>query len=667
MKTFRNLLVLSLFAVAIQTSTQAQTQLTNLPTFYITTTNNAPVANKETWVPGNITVVSSDASENLTIALDIRGRGNSTWGMAKKPYRIKLNKKTNLLNLPAKQKNWVLLANYADKTLIRNAVGFKISELLGFEYTAPTRFVDVYLNGAFQGNYMLTDQIEVAEDLQRVPVEELKITDTALPKISGGYLVEIDGFANGEPEWFTTTQALKVTIKYPKDDEINAQQRTYIHNIIQTFEDALFATDFTNPTTGYRSLVDTTSLINWYIASELTGNSDSFWSTYIYKKRNNDKIVFGPLWDMDIAFNNDNRLGNAVQKLMRDYAHAPRTWIQRLWQDEWFRAAVNRRWIEFKNGTQLNNNLLAYVDSLNNLINASQQQNFTRWNILNQQVYNEQFLFPTYAGGVNYLKTYITQRINFLTTSFASTQPPVPTAAFVAENFYYRILNEGSNNAIAVADSSLLQGSALYMWSPIDNDSSQLWSIKALANNHFQIINLNSGMAITGNGRQNNLTQTLPDTTIAAQRWKITPVLTGGLYGLENVASNLSANNSGGSTANGTPLIEYDNAITLAEKRNQHWYLSKVMQIPDTTPNAIIAVHNTILKIYPNPAKNYITIAEQANKQLVITDLLGKIILKTTIQSNNENFNISQFPASVYFINITDASGNVNTSKLLKL
>jgi hypothetical protein len=129
---------------------QAQQQLTNLPTFYLTTQDRQTVSDKVNWVPGNIRIISSDNTENLNMPVTIRGRGNSTWNFAKKPYRIKLDSKQNLLNLPAKEKNWVLLANHADKTLIRNAVAFKIGQLLGFEFTPSARFVDVYLNKAQQ-------------------------------------------------------------------------------------------------------------------------------------------------------------------------------------------------------------------------------------------------------------------------------------------------------------------------------------------------------------------------------------------------------------------------------------------------------------------------------------------------------------------------------------
>ncbi|MDR1764305.1 MAG: CotH kinase family protein [Dysgonamonadaceae bacterium] len=573
----------------------AQQQLTNLPTVYLTTQNSQAVTDKENWISGNIKIVSSDASENLDMAMTIRGRGNSTWSLAKKPYRVKLDSKTKILNLSAKAKNWVLLANHADKTLIRNAVAFKVSELLGFEFTPAARFVDVYLNGEFLGNYMLTDQMEQGSN--RVDVEDMSADDISEPNLTGGYLLEIDGFAEGEPVWFTSSKALKITVKYPKDDEINTQQFNYIKQFTNRFESALFSSDFKDENLGYRNLVDTTSLINWYIASELTGNPDCFWSTYIYKRRGIDKFFFGPLWDFDIAFNNDNRLGDATLSLMREKAFAPRTWIERLWSDEWFRAAVNRRWKELV-GNGILDSLLAYIDRTALEIDASQQLNYNRWKVLSTRVYREQFLFTTYQRGVDYLKTYLANRVDFLTESFEKTQPQEPSAPFVAENFYYRIINQGTNNAIDVDGNAVAPSSNLVMWAPIEEDPSQQWLIRALNNSAFQIVNRNSGLAMAGNGRGNNLIQIAVNESDNSQQWKITPVLTGNMYGLENVKSGYSVNNSGGGFSNGTPVIEYDNNIFLSEKVNQHWFIEKYESIDDGT-----AIQNTerekAVRIFP--------------------------------------------------------------------
>jgi hypothetical protein len=551
----------------------AQTQLTHLPTLYINTENAQPVVSKVDYLNATLTIKSSVAEEEVTdLVTEIRGRGNSTWGMSKKPYRLKLDKKANLFGLPAKAKNWALLANYADKTLMRNAVAFKISEITGLEFTPSVKFVDLYLNGEFLGNYMLTDQIEVNE--KRVNVEEQDSADIKEPEVTGGYLLEVDGFAADEPKWFTSSQGLKITIKYPKDDEIVVEQETYIRNYITAFENKLFAANFKDPEAGYRSMVDTVSLVNWYIACELTGNSDSFWSTYLYKRRSNDKLYFGPLWDFDIAFNNDNRLGNAVNKLMREHAFNPRTWIQRFWEDEWFQKAVERRWKTLIDG-DIYNQLTAYIDETAALLEDSQVKNFQRWNVLSTRVYRETYLFTTYVAGVNYLKTYLRDRIAFLNTSFITPEPPQPTAPFVAENFYYNILNKRTNNAIDVTGESTASDALLMLWAPADADDGQLWEIEAVDDTYFRFINKRSGLVMTANGYGNNLLQKDPDNADATQKWKITPVLTGGLYGIESAVAPTyySVNNNAGSFENGNKVIVYNNRIT--ESENQQWYIQK--------------------------------------------------------------------------------------------
>jgi len=318
----------------------SQTQLTNLPTFYITTENGAAITSTDIYVPGFLTVVSSDTSEVITAdTIEIRGRGNSTWNFAKKPYRIKFENKRKLLNLPVKAKDWVLLANHANKTLIRNAVAFEVGEYLGMDFTPSVRFADVVLNGTFLGNYMVTDQVEVGGD--RVEVEKQDTTDITEPNITGGYLLEVDGFAAQEPLWFTTNKGVMITVKYPGSEDINQQQLDYIRNFTNSFESTLFSGTYADPAIGYRAMIDTTSFIDWYIASELTGNPDCFWSTYLYKKRGIPKFFYGPLWDYDIAFNNDYRLGDALQKRMIQYAFQNKTWILQQWTDPWFIKKVN--------------------------------------------------------------------------------------------------------------------------------------------------------------------------------------------------------------------------------------------------------------------------------------------------------------------------------------
>ncbi len=633
-------------------------QLTNLPTLHLTTQDRKPVTSKEIYLPARVTIKSSNQNQVVTdIAAEIRGRGNSTWTMPKKPFRLKLEQKMNFFGLPAKERSWVLLANYGDKTLIRNAVAFKISEIVGLEFTPQALFVDLFLNGKFLGNYMVTDQVEVGK--ARVPVEKQESSNTEVPIITGGYLLEIDGFAAAEPLWFSTDKGLKITVKYPDDEEINSQQVNYISRYINDFEKVLFSSSFKNPVSGYRAWVDTASLVNWYIASELTGNPDAFWSTYIYKKRNDPKLYFGPLWDYDIAFNNDDRLGDATRKLMRTSAHNPRTWIEQFWKDDWFQQAVERRWLELRTG--LYEKLETYIDSTTSEIYASQQLNFASWIVINKKVHRETFLFQTYDQGVNYLKEYLRARIAFLDESFVLREPEKPSAPFVAESFYYSIMNRKSNNVIEVPEGTAVPGSLLSLWEPEEGNDKQLWKIESSGTGSFRFINKTTGMAMAGNGKGNNLKQVPLNLSDKTQLWKIIPVHFGNTYGIVNQSSGLSANNSGGGMNNGNAVIEYDNNIYSAEKTNQHWYIQKIEKIGDGPSKSLnMLATNKATKIFQEPSTKNLIILTKTKQTVYIYNMNGVVLQKIEASDNNKtNVDLSTMPSGIYIVKTNDVAVRV--------
>jgi hypothetical protein len=367
-------------------------------------TGNVSIDSKETYVPGSIKIVGNFRDILYDGQMEIKGRGNSTWGMPKKPYRIKLNKKASILGM-LEGRNWVLLANYADKTLMRNELAFITSRNSGLAFTPDSRYVDVFLNGSYQGNYLLTEQIKEGKDLVDVEYD-------------GGYLLEVDGFASSEPVHFYTNKGMPVTVKYP-DEKISPQQKQYITNHFQNFENALFSADFADPVTGYRKYFDVNSFVNYYIVNEVMGNPDVFWSTYMYKKPGDDKIYTGPVWDFDIAVNNDDRLGDQVNGLMFNAAHEPKVWINRLMEDATFRSKIRSRWNELKPKIST---LPASVDVLSKKLSLSQNRNFIKWNILNTKVYREVQIGGSYNAEVAYLKAYLMNHINWLDTKFNSAE-----------------------------------------------------------------------------------------------------------------------------------------------------------------------------------------------------------------------------------------------------
>ena len=400
--------------VADEMNEDVYVPITNLPTIFIDTENGVAITSKEDYVDAVVTVRgAANDEDNITeVAAEIKGRGNSTWKMAKKPYRLKFKEKINFLGNDAKEKNWVLLANYADKSLLRNALASETARaLFDFEFTPSVTFVDVVLNGENIGSYLLTDQVEVKK--KRVSVME-QSTDVEYgdPEITGGYLIEVDGFADSEISWFETAKGMKVTIKYPKDDEINASQKNYIHQYTQRMENALFSGRFDDPEKGWRHYIDEASWVNWYIACELFGNSDSWWSTYMYKERD-EKFRFGPLWDFDIAFNNDYRIGNATEKFMRMSGCDPKTWIKRWWEDETLQKLVKKRWVEM-GAENIKEFMLNYIDSTAILLDESQKINYEIWPTLDTRVHYEYSVHGSYEAEVQALREYVEARINFL-------------------------------------------------------------------------------------------------------------------------------------------------------------------------------------------------------------------------------------------------------------
>ena len=594
------------FLIFLPFSVIGQTQLTNLPTFYITTTNNVPITSEEDWLTGKVTIVSSDTTENMKDSpIEIRGRGNSTWySMAKKSYRVKFDKKTHLLNLPAKEKDWVFLANYADKTLIRNAVAFEIGIQIGMEYSPPGRFGDVYLNGDFIGNYMITDQLEVTTS--RVPAEKQDSTMTTLPNISGGYLLEIDGMLDtiADPVYLKTPKGLNAIIKYPKDDEINSPQKIYISDFVKGFETTLFSANYLDASTGYRNLVDTTAIVNWYLACELTGNSDSFWSTYFYKKRNVDKLIFGPLWDFDIAFDNDNRLGDDSQELMRNVAWDPKTWISQFATDPWFLKKVYARFMEVK-AAGLLQHLQDFIDQKAIDLNLSQQKNFQRWDILNNIVYLELAARGTYAAEISFLKNYLNTRFAYLETALKYTEPPVITSTVTAD-YYYTIINKLNGKTIDIQDTSKSDNAKVVLFSANPDKLSQQWKfVKTNTPNVYFIMNRLSGKVIQNDGLMTSqLFQNTQNAGLSNQQWKVVAI-NPNYAGIQNTLSNQYAiDNTSGNSSDGNPIIEY--AANITGNENQQWGFVKLNQI--TTGIGSVEQATTSLKISPNPAEDDVMI-----------------------------------------------------------
>ena len=666
----KHILSILIFGFLVSTShLSGQDQLTNIPTIYINTVDSAPITSKTVYVPGFITVVGGDLSDvQVNDTIGIRGRGNSTWSASKKPYRIKFNKKRHLLNMKADAKNWVLLANYYDKTLIRNAVAFDIGQYVGMEFTPSVKYADVYLNNVFIGNYMVTDQVEAGKN--RVNIEQLDTVDVAEPNISGGYLIERDGFANQEPiSYFITNRSVPFSVKDPDPDVIKPAQMNYLKTFVQNQENTLFSTNWRDSLTGYRAILDTASFLRWYIASELTGNIDCFWSTSMYKRRNDPKLYYGPLWDYDIAFDNDYRREDVSKVRMLTAAFAAgsdnKAWIMQMSTDAWFKIAVNEMWKGIV-AKGVKSHMQNFVDSLVTVMSASIKKNYERWPTLNTLIYNEWYMYPTYQEYVNVLKSYINTRVDFLTTSFAADAaniPPPPTSPFKLENYYYSVTNKASGTLLDAQYQSVADSTRAVLNTLADNRLSQQWKLVPMSDGSYQFINRYANRALRSNGPDRTPRLFTINASDTRQRWKIVPMNLGnGTYTLVNVSTGKVLDNSIGSIADNTSVSE--NPAAAVEKTTQAWLLTKVAALPVGLNDVPFALN---LKYGPNPVSDQLFVHIDgicAEARLEVFDLRGTRLLQQQMNTQESSLNVQGLSQGLYILKFT-AGQQCQTVKFL--
>ncbi len=269
----------------------------DIPVVYINTKDAAAITSKTNWLKGTQIYVTNAGDDNKLYAnSQIRGRGNTTWNYPKKPYAIKLDSKEQVLGMP-KHKRWVLLANYVDKTCIRNSVAFEIARRSSaLDWTPRGQHVDVVLNGVFMGNYYLCEQIKV--DKNRVNIAEMESTDVTPETISGGYLLEVDKNYDEVNKFRSPVRDMPFMIKEPDEDVLTTEQYNWIYNHVAEIENALYGAGTT--TEGYLKYIDVESFVDYWLVYELTSTGEPTHpkSVYMYKDRDG-KMHAGPVWDFD--------------------------------------------------------------------------------------------------------------------------------------------------------------------------------------------------------------------------------------------------------------------------------------------------------------------------------------------------------------------------------
>ena len=305
---------------------------TELPIVHITTDSNAPIVDKENWIKGTMRIEGKGRFADFSSsAIEIRGRGNSTWDYPKKPYAIKLGSKAEVAGMPA-HKRWVLLAHWNDKVTLRTELAFWLGrEYADFDWKQGGEQVELFLNGQHMGNYFLCEHIKV--DKNRVP---------------DGYVIEIDEKAAAdEPVFYTAITRLPFNVKDP-EVAVGSAEFAAVEKAVNDFEAILYGDDFLDEEAGYKSIAEIESFVDWWISNEFSKNADATFFTSCYMNLTAEgKIKMGPLWDYDLGWGNyvfdfpsTPFINSPEGFLIKDGAE----WITRMFEDPEFVALVKEKW-----------------------------------------------------------------------------------------------------------------------------------------------------------------------------------------------------------------------------------------------------------------------------------------------------------------------------------
>ena len=342
---------------------------TGLPVCYITTRDSVEIKSRAKYVEATLCIVQNGRTLFEDTLLRIKGRGQASWTskFPKRPYKLKLSSKHELLGMSA-NKHFVLLANYTDKSLMRTAIGFKVGELLEREWTPQSRFVELVLNGEHLGNYQLTESVRAGK--HRIIVSS---SGLILEYLYPERVVE-------EPFYFITKSFhLGYGFKYPDEDVMTEERVEYAADLMDRFERQL--TD-SNSVTGFTDFIDLESWAKWYYHLNILMQREYNIYYVKYDNTDNSKICLGPLWDFEWSLGVGYDDGK--ERPSKDHYLVTEKYFRKLVESPLFMAEVAK--IHRQYGKRVREGVLRYYDKLSDYLRKSQELNFKRWPILDERI-----------------------------------------------------------------------------------------------------------------------------------------------------------------------------------------------------------------------------------------------------------------------------------------
>ena len=368
-------------------------------------------------------------------------RGSSSQSFPKKSYGFESwdalgnSIDVSFLGMPA-ESDWILNANYTDKSFIRNVMAYQVWQNMG-HYATRYHFVELILNNQYQGIYIFSEKIK--HDKNRLDIAKLSTTQNTGDEVTGGYIFKIDkptgsggsGWTSTFPPPSNNARQIFFQYEYPKETDITSQQKIYLQSNVLSFETALKSENFADTLNGFRKYASEKTFIDYFLVNELSKNVDGYrLSTFINKERDSKggKIRMGPVWDYDIAWHNADYCGGdvtsgwAYQFPCADDDHQVPFWWSRLLEDPRYKNNLACRWQYLRQNILSNAWFDNYIDSISGQLMEAQARNFTTWPILGIYVWPNPWPYPsTYQGEVIALKSWMHDRLAWLDANIYGT------------------------------------------------------------------------------------------------------------------------------------------------------------------------------------------------------------------------------------------------------
>jgi len=452
------ILVLLCFKILENTGQTVTLTSSNLPIIIINTPPGQTIRN-EPKISADMKIIFNgegslnhvtDTGNVYTGNIGIEIRGHYSASLPQKPYGIETrdpagaNLNMSPLGMPP-ENDWVLLANYNDKTFLRNFLAFELSNLMG-HYAPRMRYCEVILNNEYQGIYLFGEKIK--RDDGRLNISKLEPFENTGDDLTGGYIFKNDYYTASDSWKSNFSPANKpgaqVYFVYyePEPDEITAQQKNYLQAFINSLEKTIYSGNYKNKTSGYSAYLDVGSFADHFIIGEVTRNIDAYKKSRFFYKDADSKdplLHSGPEWDYDWAWKNirencehfDKTDGSGWAYKVNECNNTPvaPSWEVRLLQDSAFANHINRRYFSLRESILSETYIFSIIDSVVSLLNEAQSRHFEKWKILGINVGTPEVDYQptTFEGEIEKFKNWIITRLSWLDKNMVGTsnnQPP---------------------------------------------------------------------------------------------------------------------------------------------------------------------------------------------------------------------------------------------------